>query len=142
MHLLIVEDDVDLGQALLSALRPEGFTCRWVRRLADVGVLPDEGIDCVLLDISLPDGNGLALLLQWRAHHARLPVIVVTARSSLEDRLAGLDGGADDFLVKPFAMAELPPVGGAPPQRAASQRNLDRLRIDAQTSGAAGLVAR
>lgn len=107
MHLLIVEDDIDLGQALLSALQPEGFTCLWVRRLADAGTVPDENIDCVLLDISLPDGDGIALLRRWRARHARVPVVVITARSALEDRLAGLDGGADDFLVKPFAMAEL-----------------------------------
>lgn len=107
MHLLIVEDDVDLGQALLSALRPEGFTCLWVRTVAAAGTLPGEDIDCVLLDLALPDGSGIELLRRWRARHAAVPVIVITARSALEDRLAGLDGGADDFIVKPFAMAEL-----------------------------------
>lgn len=121
MHLLIVEDDIDLGQALLSALRPEGFTCLWVRRLADAGALPDEGIDCVLLDLSLPDGDGLALLRHWRARHALVPVIVITARSALQDRLAGLDSGADDFIVKPFAMAELVSRVWAVHRRAARQ---------------------
>jgi two-component system, OmpR family, response regulator QseB len=107
MHLLIVEDDIDLGQALLSALKPEGFTCMWVRRLADAGGLPDAHVDCALLDLSLPDGHGMALLRHWRSRHALVPVIVITASAELDDRLAGLDGGADDFLVKPFAMAEL-----------------------------------
>ena len=107
MHLLIVEDDVDLGLALLSALRVEGITCRWVRRLADAAPVPDERVDCVLLDLALPDGDGLTLLRRWRAHDSAVPVVILSARSSLEHRLAGLDGGADDFIVKPFAVAEL-----------------------------------
>jgi DNA-binding response OmpR family regulator len=107
MHLLIVEDDIDLGQALLSSLRAEGFSCMWVRRLTDAVEAPGAEVDCVLLDLTLPDGDGLALLRSWRARHALVPVIVVTARSALQDRLAGLDGGADDFIVKPFEMAEL-----------------------------------
>jgi DNA-binding response OmpR family regulator len=85
MHLLIVEDDIDLGQALLSALRPEGFTCLWVRSLAAAGALPGQDIDSVLLDLSLPDGNGIDLLRHWRARRATVPVIVITARSALED---------------------------------------------------------
>jgi DNA-binding response OmpR family regulator len=107
MHLLLVEDDIDLGQALLSALRPEGFTCLWVRSLAAAGALPGQDIDCVLPDQSLPDGNGIYLLRHWRARRATVPVIVITARPALEDRLAGPEGGAADYIVKPFAMAEL-----------------------------------
>ena len=108
MHLLIIEDDIDLGQALLAALKAEGLSALWVRRLADV---PPGGGEpapaCVLLDLSLPDGDGLAQLRRWREAGVALPVIVITARSALEDRLAGLHGGADDFIVKPFAVAEL-----------------------------------
>jgi len=63
--------------------------------------------DAVLLDMTLPDGSGMQLLQRWRQAGASLPIIVVTARSGLEDRLAGLDGGADDFVIKPFAMEEL-----------------------------------
>jgi two-component system response regulator QseB len=108
MHLLIIEDDIDLGQALLTALKGEGFSALWVRRLGDAPhALTDPAPDCVLLDLTLPDGEGLALLARWRAQQSKVPIIVTTARSGLEDRLAGLHGGADDFLVKPFAIAEL-----------------------------------
>lgn len=108
MHLLIIEDDVDLGFALQRALKAEGVSSEWRRRLADAALAPGEGgYDCVLLDVSLPDGNGLDLLKRWRASGVMLPVIMITARSGLDDRVAGLDGGADDFIVKPFATAEL-----------------------------------
>ncbi len=108
MHLLIVEDDVELGQALLSSLKAEGLTAVWVRRLADVPIaLGDPAPACVLLDLSLPDGDGLDMLRRLRRDHMKVPVIVITARSAVEDRLAGLHGGADDYIVKPFAVAEL-----------------------------------
>jgi DNA-binding response OmpR family regulator len=110
MHLLIIEDDLDLGLALQQALRADGISSQWVRRAADAPLRFDDGaaaIDCVLLDLSLPDGTGFDLLRRWRQAGARVPVIIITARSALEDRLAGLDSGADDFIVKPFATAEL-----------------------------------
>jgi two-component system response regulator QseB/two-component system response regulator BasR len=112
MHLLIIEDDLALGEALLASLKVEGCSATWVRRLADAGPALDTGApDAVLLDLSLPDGDGVAVLKRWRAaHHAshqHVPIYVITARATLEDRLAGLDGGADDFIVKPFATAEL-----------------------------------
>jgi two-component system response regulator QseB/two-component system response regulator BasR len=108
MHILLVEDDLDLGGALQSALKVEGFTSEWRRRAADVPRAVDASVvDCVLLDIGLPDGNGLDLLTRWRHESMQVPIIVITARSAVEDRLAGLDGGADDFIVKPFATAEL-----------------------------------
>jgi two-component system response regulator BasR len=106
MHLLLIEDDLDLGRALSQALRSENFTIEWVRRLAD-SPLPTEGFDCVLLDVNLPDGSGLDRLDQWRRARWGGPVIVISARSTLEDRLQGLDGGADDYVVKPFATSEL-----------------------------------
>ena len=107
MHVLIVEDDLDLGQALLSALRQEGISGVWVRSCAEAAAFPSVEPDCILLDLTLPDGSGLDLLRAWRARHERVPIVVISARGGLEDRLAGLDGGADDYLVKPFAMAEL-----------------------------------
>ena len=107
MHILIVEDDVGLGPAMMAALKAEGCSSVWLRRLADVPPLADLAVDCVLLDLSLPDGDGLALIRRWRARGEITPVIVVTARGTLDERLVGLDTGADDFIVKPFAMPEL-----------------------------------
>jgi two-component system, OmpR family, response regulator QseB len=108
MHILIVEDDMDLGRALRQGLKADGITSEWVRRAADaLHLIESAVIDCVLLDVTLPDGTGYDLLSQWRRAGLNLPVIIITARSALEERLAGFDVGADDFLVKPFATAEL-----------------------------------
>ncbi len=108
MHVLIIEDDLDLGRALQQVLQSEGFTSLWVRRAADAPTAADlREFQCVLLDLSLPDGSGFELLSRWRRLEAKTPVLVITARSGLDDRLRGLDSGADDYLVKPFAMPEL-----------------------------------
>lgn len=108
MHLLLIEDDLDLGRALQAALKVEGLSSEWLRRAADAPrTLDGGGFGCVLLDLSLPDGDGQTLLTRWRQAGQQLPVIVITARSALEDRTAGLDAGADDFVLKPFATAEL-----------------------------------
>ncbi len=121
MHVLIVEDDLDLGQALLLAVQSEGFSALWVRQLADVPNPRTAAVDCVLLDVSLPDGLGWHLLQAWRRDGFGVPVIVITARAGLPDRLKGFECGADDFLVKPFAMAELLARLGAVVRRAAQQ---------------------
>ena len=108
MHLLLIEDDLDLGRSLQAAFRQQGFSCEWLRRVLDAPPqLADVAADCVLLGLSLPDGSGFDLLSRWRRADATTPVIVITARTALEDRLAGLDGGADDFVMKPFAISEL-----------------------------------
>lgn len=108
MHILLIEDDLDLGNALQAALRIEGFTSQWLRRAADAPHALDAAEhDAVLLDLGLPDGCGMTLLARWRAQGAAIPLVVMTARIALEDRLAGLDGGADDYLGKPFEMPEL-----------------------------------
>ena len=108
MHALLIEDDLDLGRALQLALKAEGISTEWLRRSVDAPrSLADTTFDCVLLDLTLPDGTGLDLLKHWRQSGETLPVIVITARTALEDRLAGLDGGADDFVIKPFATSEL-----------------------------------
>ena len=108
MHILIVEDDLDLGRSLQKSLGAEGLSSEWVRR-AEVATahMERDHFDCVLLDLSLPDGSGLELLARWRRAGIKTPIIVITARSSLDDRLAGLDGGADDFVLKPFLTPEL-----------------------------------
>lgn len=122
MHLLIVEDDLALGAALQKALRVEGMSSEWYRRCGDLPHTPrDTDYDCVLLDLSLPDGSGMDLLRRWRNAGTHLPMIIITARTALEDRLDGLDQGADDFVVKPFAMEELVSRIRAVVRRAARQ---------------------
>ncbi|NVE00092.1 response regulator [Massilia sp. BJB1822] len=108
MHILIIEDDLALGASLQQALKLEGISSEWLRRAGDVpsGSM-EQRWDCVLLDLTLPDGSGLALLRNWRQKGYLIPVIIITAQAALADRLTGLDSGADDFIVKPFATAEL-----------------------------------
>ncbi|MBB5205980.1 two-component system response regulator BasR [Inhella inkyongensis] len=108
MHILLIEDDLDLGQALLSALRLESFSVQWLRRAADAPpLLDDPACSAMLLDLGLPDGSGLDLLRRWRAAQSRTPILLITARGALDERLDGLDAGADDYLVKPFEIPEL-----------------------------------
>ena len=122
MHLLIIEDDLDLGTALQRALKVEDMSSEWFRRCVDAPVLMGESdYDCVLLDLTLPDGSGMDLLRHWRKAGVDLPIIVITARTTLEDRLQGLDHGADDFIIKPFATEELVSRIRAVVRRAARQ---------------------
>jgi len=108
MHLLLIEDDLDLGRALQAALKVEHFSSEWVRRAADAPHGIDAAlVDCVLLDLNLPDGSGFDLLQRWRRADVHVPIIVITARSAIDDRLAGFEHGADDFVIKPFETAEL-----------------------------------
>jgi two-component system, OmpR family, response regulator QseB len=122
MHLLLIEDDLDLGASLQQALRGAGLSSEWLRTAADARRFAALGAhDCILLDLGLPDGHGLALLRQWRGQGITTPLIVLTASDALDDRLAGLDEGADDFLVKPFAVEELFSRVRAVTRRAAQQ---------------------
>jgi DNA-binding response OmpR family regulator len=108
MRVLLVEDDRMIGESLREALRHQGMAADWVRdgRAADV-VLASEHFDAVLLDLGLPQRDGLQVLAAMRARGDTTPVIVVTARDALADKVAGLDSGADDYLVKPFELDEL-----------------------------------
>jgi two-component system, OmpR family, response regulator QseB len=108
MNILLVEDDLELGNGVRIALADQGFSVVWVRRLTDAEHELEVSLtDLVLLDLGLPDGDGLALLKKLRRELKTLPVLILTARDALDDRLTGLDCGADDYLVKPFALAEL-----------------------------------
>ncbi|WGG53096.1 response regulator transcription factor [Rugamonas sp. DEMB1] len=108
MKICLVEDDLELGRALQSALQDAGQEVMWVRREVDARRwITSEPFDAVVLDLGLPDGNGIELLRHLRAEGQTLPIVVITARDSLEDRLNGLDRGADDYLVKPFVVSEL-----------------------------------
>lgn len=108
MRLLLVEDDRMIGDTLRAALRLDGHAVDWVRDAsAAQATLASERFDVVLLDLGLPKGDGLDVLRELRARHDSTPVIVLTARDGLGDRVAGLDAGADDYLVKPFELDEL-----------------------------------
>jgi two-component system response regulator QseB len=108
MRLLLVEDDSMIGEAARQGLRQEGHTVDWVRdgREAEAAVAAAP-YDCVLLDLGLPRRDGLTILKAWRARNVAVPVLIITARDAVSDRVAGLDAGADDYLVKPFDLDEL-----------------------------------
>ena len=108
MRLLLVEDDPMIGEAARQGLRQDGHTVDWVRdgREAEVAVA-GAPYDAVLLDLGLPRRDGLAILKSWRARGIEVPVLIITARDAVSDRVAGLDAGADDYLVKPFDLDEL-----------------------------------
>jgi two-component system OmpR family response regulator len=105
MNLLLVEDDVDLGQAVTEHLEAAGHRVFWCKLIAQARLHADA--DVALLDLNLPDGDGLTLLRQWRNEGRPLPVIALTARDQVSDRILGLQAGADDYLVKPFDLDEL-----------------------------------
>ncbi|MCW5658863.1 MAG: response regulator transcription factor [Burkholderiaceae bacterium] len=108
MRVLLVEDDRMIAESLRTALRAEGHAVDWVRDVAAAqGTLASEQFDLVLLDLGLPGGDGLQVLRTLRARRDDTPVIVLTARDGTGDRVAGLDAGADDYLVKPFEYEEL-----------------------------------
>ena len=108
MRVLLVEDDPMIGRGLIEALGEHGFSVDWVRDGEDaVAALTDRAHALVLLDLGLPDAHGLDLLRDARREGLDAPVLVITARDGLDDRVAGLDLGADDYLAKPFEMREL-----------------------------------
>ncbi len=108
MRLLIVEDDPLLGDGLAQGLRALGFVVDWVGdgEQADAA-LAAGAFDLVLLDLGLPGRDGLHWLARWRTRSERVPVLILTARDGTEQRIAGLDEGADDYLVKPVETAEI-----------------------------------
>jgi two-component system response regulator QseB len=108
MRALLVEDDLDLGEAVRVALKPEGYTVDWVKDGASaLHALTHESFDLAILDLGLPRMDGLEVLARLRAAANPVPVLVLTARDATADRIAGLDAGADDYLVKPFEVDEL-----------------------------------
>jgi DNA-binding response OmpR family regulator len=108
MRLLLVEDDNALGAGVRSGLRQEGYTIDWLTDGASaLHALQNEDFDLAILDLGLPRMDGIQVLQQLRAMGSTLPVLVLTARDATEDRIRGLDAGADDYLVKPFDLSEL-----------------------------------
>ena len=108
MRLLLAEDDAMIGEAVRAGLRKQGFTVDWVSDgVSAQQALATEPYEACVLDLGLPRRTGLAVLRELRERGSTLPVLVLTARDAVTDRVAGLDAGADDYLVKPFDLAEL-----------------------------------
>src|SRR5690606_15717773 len=108
MRILLVEDDEALGEGIRVALKPEGYTVDWARDGASaLHALTHEDFGLAVLDLGLPRMDGLEVLQRLRAGANAIPVLVLTARDATTDRIAGLDAGADDYLVKPFDVDEL-----------------------------------
>lgn len=108
MRVLLVEDDRMVGESVRRGLREDGFSVDWVQdgRAAELA-LAAEPYDCVLLDLGLPKKDGIAVLKDLRARRDGVPVVVITARDAVVDRITNLDAGADDYVVKPFDLDEL-----------------------------------
>ena len=108
MKLLLIEDEIELGESVLTYLKKEGYVCEWAKNYAEA----DEKIgvydyDCLLVDVTLPGGSGLDLIDLLKKKKSEAGVIIISAKNSLDDRIKGLDLGADDYLVKPFHLSEL-----------------------------------
>ena len=146
MKVLFLEDDVELGAAVVDGLRDEGFV---VDHVTTIGVADVQRVathyDCLVLDRMVPDGDALALVDRMRQDGDTTPALLLTARSRVSDRVAGFDHGADDYLVKPFAFAELVSriralgrrgVDPSPPVLRAGDLELDLARHRARRDGA------
>ncbi len=108
MPILLVEDDHDLASGLQRALQTDGFAVNHVATgNAALAAIETETPEIVILDLGLPDISGLTVLKRLRVGHPELPVLILTARTSIDDKVAGLDSGADDYLAKPFEIEEL-----------------------------------
>lgn len=108
MKVLLIEDDVMIGEDIQIALQNEGFSVEWVKDGKTCEVALDaHSYDVLLLDLGLPYKNGISILQSLRARGDKTPVLIVTARDTLSDRVLGLNSGADDYLIKPFEFEEL-----------------------------------
>lgn len=108
MRVLLVEDDTMIAQGLLTGLRQNGFAVDWMQDGCSAAVaLHTSSFDLVLLDLGLPHRDGIEVLRELRKRGNSTPVIILTARDEIQDRIAGLDAGADDYIVKPFDLDEV-----------------------------------
>jgi len=151
MRVLLVEDDKMIGAAVAEALKDSAYAVDWVRDgVLAIEAVRNETYDIALLDLGLPMMDGLEVLKKVRAGSGRLPVIILTARDALSDRIHGLDLGADDYLVKPFEIGELlarmravlrREGSGAPPILTNGQLQLDPATREASFSGETAVLS-
>lgn len=135
MRVLLIEDDTALGAAIRDQIAADGHSVDWVQRLdRAVEALDAAAFDLVLLDLMLPDGLGIPFLKALRAKGSVTPVMILTALDQVSDRIAGLNAGADDYMVKPFDLAELSARIGSVARRYAGNPNpiitLGELEVD------------
>jgi len=131
VRILILEDDLMIGSSLVRGLKDEGYAADWLRDGAQGDAAlkdPTNDFQLLLLDLGLPNGDGMDLLRGLRRDGNNIPVLILTARDGLADRVEGLDCGADDFLVKPFEFAELKAR-----IRALARRHVGRLEPELKT---------
>lgn len=108
MRILLIEDDDMIGESVVAGLESEGYAIDWVRDgSSGLLALNTTPFSLAILDLGLPGMDGLKVLKELRAHHNSTPVLVTTARDTIEDRIQGLDAGADDYLLKPYDLDEL-----------------------------------
>jgi DNA-binding response OmpR family regulator len=108
MKILLVEDDRKIGQFVKKGLEEVSYAAVWVRTAAEAReAVAQSPFDVIILDIGLPDGNGLELLSGWRGQNITTQVLILSARHEVDDKIAGLNQGADDYLTKPFSFGEL-----------------------------------
>lgn len=136
MRVLLVEDDLLLGKAVRTGLEQQGHTVDWMTDGASAETaLATADFAAVVLDIGLPRQDGITLLKKWRRAGAQVPVLIITARDDLSERINGLDSGADDFIIKPFDLEELGARLRAVSRRASGRASSDlvhgTLRLDA-----------
>jgi two-component system, OmpR family, response regulator QseB len=135
MHVLLIEDQLDLGASLTRALSAADFDVEWLRTAADAKRFAASGTpEIIVLDLGLPDGHGANLLRQWRRDGLAAAIIIITASTALDERLNGLYAGADDFLVKPFAVsvARIHAVSRRAAKQSSSVWRFGLLEIDVQ----------
>ena len=108
MNIIVVEDDIRLGTAIKRALEHLAYTVTWLRTgVEGLEALRDQSVDLVLLDLGLPEKDGIEVITEARRLKVKTPILVMTARDSIESRVRGLDAGADDYMTKPFSLEEL-----------------------------------
>lgn len=108
MNILIVEDEHDLAKSIVTYLSKEGYLCEWAENFKSaIEKVHLYSYDCILVDITLPDGSGMKVIERLKKVKSKSGIIIISAKNSLDDKIEGLDVGADDYLTKPFDLSEL-----------------------------------